>query len=443
MPDPTTPTVHLSSHLEPDPQALDLSRDVTATIPRYVRASLSPGDRRADLWWIAAACFAVDRQLKRPHGRLWRQGEEWTRKIHARIPVSDPVWWSEHAPLVSRLLDWLTADRWRLEFVAGPQPEPFVQETLDEGLFDQGDAVALFSGGLDSVSGLIADLEEGADTFCTVSVSTNDRMTALQRRIFDRVRGHNARLREAHHFVLRVRPTPRESTARTRGLVFLTAGVVAALARDRTCLRLYENGPGALNLALSQAQVGAQSARAVHPRTLQYMETLASAVHEDAFTIVNRCMGLTKARMVARVPPRYDQALLESVSCDTGFAHHVGHGQVGSGTGSRPAHCGGCSSCVLRRQALAAAGRGTGLPQRGVPKHKREHHALMGWQVARLRHAMRDGLSWRRMVQEFPDLVCDPGSFDPARRRELLDLFRDYAREWDLPSVIEEFGVRG
>ena len=63
----------------------------------------------------------------------------------------------------------------------------------------------------------------------------------------------------------------------------------------------------------------------------------------------------------------------------------------------------------------------------------------MTWQIARLHHALRNGFDWARMVREFPDIVCDPDSFVPERREVLVGLFKDYAEEWDLPSVIAEF----
>ncbi|MER6626081.1 7-cyano-7-deazaguanine synthase [Streptomyces sp. NPDC000931] len=256
-------------------------------------------------------------------------------------------------------------------------------------------------------------------------------MESLQKRIYDSLHRTESRLRSWSSFRLQVRQADRESTARSRGFVFLTAGVLSAVARGTNSLRLYENGPGAMNLALSRGQVGAQAARAVHPKTLRFMESLARAVTgDDRFRIENRAFQRTKAQMVERVPARYDEALAASVSCDTGFSHH---GR------DAPAHCGECTSCVLRRQALAAAGRNLPTPARKAPQRKADHRKLMAWQVARLRHVLRDGLDWTRMVREFPDIVCDPGSFLPERREVLLRLFSEYAKEWDLSSVTKEF----
>jgi 7-cyano-7-deazaguanine synthase in queuosine biosynthesis len=382
----------------------------------------------ADLWWIAASCLAVDRNLTRPARDAWRRGREWSRAIRASVPVLNPGWWSQRASRLETLLNWLTADTWELSFPLG---EPLRHRVLPLPL-DLHGHVALFSGGLDSVSGVIGDLRGSDQPLSAVSVSTNGRMRHLQEGIYQRLSSAHPRLRSWLPFTLQIHLDNAEDTARTRGLVFLAAGVVSAVALGRDSLRLYENGPGALNLALSRGQVGAQAARAVHPRTLRYMERLAREVTGRPFRIENRCFGSTKAEMVGRVPAEYDHILAAAVSCDTGFSHHGGRG------GSHP-HCGGCSSCVLRRQALAAAGRSVPTPRRGTPLRKREHADLMGWQVARLRHAMRGGLSWDRMVREFPDLVCDPESFLPERRGELLDLLRRYAAEWDRPAVAAEF----
>ena len=283
---------------------------------------------------------------------------------------------------------------------------------------------------------MIQEAKTGKGPFRLVSVSTNSRMKNLQQRVIDQMNASRP-VFGFSSFRLQLHVPTRESTARTRGFVFLTAGVATAIAEGLRELRLYENGPGALNLALSHGQVGAQAARAVHPKTLVYMEALASAVlGGDHFAIVNPCFAMTKAEMVTKAFDGYKPVLKATISCDTGFSHH------GSPQGVSHPHCGGCTSCVLRRQALAAAGAGITTPLRGTPQRKAEHRDLMAWQVARLRHAMREGLSWKRMVREFPDLVCDPGSFLPERRGELLKLFSRYAAEWDLPAVAAEFDVQ-
>ena len=426
---PTTKVIY-SFDLEQSPRYFDQSIAIHKTIPDLIIDHLDEHHLAADLWEIAAATFAVDRNLKRPALNEWHKGQEWHRSIEATIPVQNPAWWSQRSSDVENLLNWLTSDTWRLEFTQGKAIASTMSLLSNQDLGFEG-RTALFSGGLDSVCGVIDDLESSNDPLHAVSVSTNNRMESRQKHIFETLQRFNPRLRSWLPFKLQVRMDNTEDTARSRGFVFLTAGVLSAIARGTNTLRLYENGPGALNLALSRGQVGAQAAKAVHPKTLRYMERLARAVTDDpTFRIENRAFRLTKAQMVQRVPDRYDEALAASVSCDTGFSHHQ--------SGDAAAHCGGCTSCVLRRQALAAAGRNISTPTRKAPLRKRDHQRLMTWQVARLNHVLREGLSWERMVREFPDLVCDPESFLPDRREVLLDLFQEYAKEWDLNAVTAE-----
>lgn len=431
VPGTTTTKVTYSSNLEPGPKEFDQDTDILKTSPKAIIDYLDEDHLAADLWAIAATVFAIDRNLRRPALNKWRKGQEWHREIRATIPVQNPQWWSLHLTKVEALLNWLTADTWQLEATQG---RPLASQTalpVNEDLGLKG-RTALFSGGLDSVSGIIDDLETSKEPLHTVSVSTNSRMEDLQRRIFHHIKSIDSRLSSWFPFKLQVHLKNTENTARSRGFVFLTAGVLSAIARETNSLHLYENGPGALNLALTRGQVGSQSAKSVHPKTLAYMERLAElSTGGRFFRIENSAFTRTKAQMVERIPLRYDSALAASVSCDTGFSRR----------GGGDPHCGGCTSCVLRRQALAAAGRNLSSPSpvQRPPKRKRDHGKLMAWQVSRLHHALRDGLSWERMVREFPDLVCDPESFLPERRETLLGLFRDYTEEWDLPAVIEEF----
>lgn len=163
------------------------------------------------------------------------------------------------------------------------------------------------------------------------------------------------------------------------------------------------------------------------------MEQLARAItDDDDFKIVNRTFGLTKSQMVKQVPGDYDEALAPSVSCDTGFSHHEG--------GEAPTHCGGCTSCVLRRQALAAAERNIPTPARGVPQRKEEHLKLMAWQVARLHHVLRDGFDWTRMVREFPRHRVRPRILPPRPPRGPARALQGVRRRVE-PSVSDQ-GVR-
>ncbi|MDS1270766.1 7-cyano-7-deazaguanine synthase [Lipingzhangella sp. LS1_29] len=413
--------------------------DVQGVAPDLALGLLREGDPTPDLFEIAGACFAVDRAVPRPDPRNWRWGgSEWSRRLQLHIPVRQPEFWQEQRALLERLLTWLTDDDWSLEFTQGA---PSYQQTAIRPPPEDEPHTLLFSGGLDSTAGLARlHAEHSRAPLRLASVVTNDRMRNQQKQALNSLYGST----HPDWFPFRLnlvgaKDDPSrapDSTARTRGFLFLSAGVTTALAHGGTNLDVYENGTGAVNLALSRGQVGAQAARAVHPRTLKLMSQLASRVLRHGapslsprrFHITNPAADTTKAELICNVPEFAWPALHTSVSCDSAFTHGEG------------GHCGWCSSCVLRRQAMAVAGHVQAPPLGKPPQAKRDHTAAMLWQVGRLRHTFAGGPSWQRLLTEFPDVLCVPGATTPQVQRSLMRLLGAYLREWDQPGVAEAVG---
>lgn len=196
--------------------------------------------------------------------------------------------------------------------------------------------------------------------------------------------GDGGSLREpsAHHrcMPLRYRISVRnstESSQRSRGLLFLAAGVATAWAVHQDHLRVFENGIGAVNLPYLRSQQGAEASKAVHPLTLRMVEDLARAVSGGTFVVDTPAMAL------------------------------------------------------MRLQSLTAAGL-TGLVPMDI--HERRGHDrdfninAMIWQVTRLRACLDDPEPWRRMVSEFPELTSATG----LTQQEVVRLYRAYVEEWGL-----------
>ena len=106
-----------------------------------------------DALLVAAAAEFCDKIKKRP-----KLG--WGREIHLRLPVHDPKSWNSEAVSKSlyRALEFLTGDRWQIEFFARKTAEPSPQQGLFYLPLQGQSAVIPFSEGLDSraVSGLMA-----------------------------------------------------------------------------------------------------------------------------------------------------------------------------------------------------------------------------------------------------------------------------------------------
>jgi hypothetical protein len=79
-------------------QALDHLREL----------GLRPSERAVDLALLAAVLTAADTRVS----RTTESQDAWTREIDLHIPVAEPAIWQDLAPLIRRMLDFLTGDRW-------------------------------------------------------------------------------------------------------------------------------------------------------------------------------------------------------------------------------------------------------------------------------------------------------------------------------------------
>jgi hypothetical protein len=171
-----------------------------------------------DALLVAAAAEFRDKIKKRP-----KLG--WGREIHLRLPVHDPKSWNSEAVSKSllRALEFLTGDRWKIEFVARKTAESSPQQGLFQLPLQGQLAVIPFSEGLDSraVSGLMAK-----------NFGSGLIRVRLGKKSFDKPRDADGRSLPFTTVPYKVTgATFPESTARTRGFKFaMLSGVAAYLA---------------------------------------------------------------------------------------------------------------------------------------------------------------------------------------------------------------------
>jgi Queuosine biosynthesis protein QueC len=391
----------------------------------------------ADLLDLAVAVYVADRLCPRRPSRARRDGSWWRRVIHLRTSLRRPERWTGHA--LSQLLDlleWLTDDVWKIEITPGrPQRQTNGQGSLFPDALQKPVDVSLFSGGLDSLLGAVADLDREGE-LVLVAAGTGTRLIGKQRELAG---GLNVLGRRR----VRLLSIPvglteegkgridgrEESSQRSRGLVFAALGAVVARAAGVSALRLHENGPGAMNLPLTAGQLGSMNTRAARPETLQRMSQLFSELFEDQFEIVNPAFWSTKAEMCAAAPAEAHELMKASITCDSGLTRRVKNGQL----------CGRCTSCLLRRQALLASGL-TELDQFDLEQmagdalaslrgHANVMVLAMLSQAADLSLALESPEPWSELVARFPELPSIRRALDVPPER-LVDLLARYVRDW-------------
>lgn len=406
-----------------------------------------PANRMLDLVDIALATYTADRCVSR---RTQSRGRDsyllsWARTIPLAIPVREPQFWNDAAITrqVTGLLHWLTDDHWQLSFPAATsaaQPAPIQLQLAGP---PAPDTVALFSGGLDSLAGTARHLEMGRRVLL-VTASTGSRMQRYQADLHNAVgaRSEQAASHAVVRYNLPLHLRAVERSQRSRAFVHLVLGAVAATTVGVDELLVYENGIGALNLPYSEAQVGTHSTRAMHPRTIFLTSALMTEIIGRGFTITNTSFEMTKAQLVRAIPGAYRELVPMTVSCD-GYPVRL------PGTPL----CGVCTSCVLRRQSLHAAGMAE------VDQHEPYAHdvlaitqpdaryavglAAMLEQVAEMHVALRSRDPWTALVERFPALgrlqalSADAPLLGLSSRLSTVELIRAYAAEWDaFPSPL-------
>lgn len=417
----------------------------------------------ADLLDVAAAVIWIDRHYLRTHkwGPLGKmRGRE--RSFDLTLGVRRPEVWErpEIKSLLEALLGWLSEDHWNLTFVQ--QINMRRLSDIQPPLFSSPPSnaqVVLYSGGLDSLAGTVSLLRSSSRPIVLVS-AVHGRQQGIVNRQVKALQGHFGEDRihfaplpfKARHQFKRYQKQEEhrereESTQRTRGFLFLTFGAAAGVVCNASQIAVCENGPGSINLPYNWQQLGTTNTRATHPRTLVWMTRLVhllglSSLHYEAphlfRTKAELCADLRRSGLGALVPL--------TVSCDS-FPLRIARRLHQSEN-----HCGYCTSCLLRRQALFAAQLETLQSNtyylRDVcrkPVVFQENYLEPLKHMLDQRQTIEAVLSSANpeeaLFQSFPELitvydaiVTDPDAFGRIESKkiieELCNVYRRYIEEW-------------
>jgi 7-cyano-7-deazaguanine synthase in queuosine biosynthesis len=310
-----------------------------------------------DLFLLGASVYCVDKATRRDSA-----ADVWTRELSVELPVADSDAWREAA--WRETLDFLTGDRWTLRpYGESRSPLEGVRGVPEDVTpVAKVDAVSLFSGGLDSLTGVIDLLEEEPDRrLCLISHNEGDQASTAQKTLIAALRAHyGAERLEVRSLFLRpapatagqARPLPseRETTTRARSMLFLTAGLaLAASVGPDVPVYIPENGFIGINVPLTRARSGSYSTRTTHP---QYISLLRSAAAKVGVRnpIVNPFRLKTKGEILAgsRNPDLLRTLAPDSISCS--------HPEAARYADREQGNCGYCFPCLIRRSSMAHVG---------------------------------------------------------------------------------------
>jgi hypothetical protein len=328
------------------------ARNVNLQLPRFVDQVLHLPQRILDLLEIAAYVFAADRMTFRGANEAVEL-QAWPRAMHFVIRVRDAGFWNRTSvkQKLSAALLFMTGDKdYLFDFLPGHSTSPISLFDREEFAIapEEPASVALFSGGLDSLAGVLARLESTNEILYLISHRSGQPSTKrTQKKLVDaltaaypgRIRHYSFDCGLSHYRAA-------EETQRTRA--FLFCSIAFGLAH-RLCLDhffAYENGVTSLNLLRRQDLIGARASRNTHPKTLHLMSQFLSELNGSKFSVLNPFWNKTKTDVMDLLSNVNGRNLIGSaVSCSNTFQRK-----------ETATHCGICFQCVDRRLAAYAAG---------------------------------------------------------------------------------------
>ncbi len=290
-----------------------------------------------DLVRIAAGAYMADRRSSR--GLTFSR----TIDLHVQLVESEPF--RDVVDEIADLLFWLTGDAWNLSL----SDDGLTSSPPTDDAPAQVDTVALLSGGLDSLCGAVLAgagnrLFLGHWDSPTIKGAQNRVKTWLDAAVEGDVEYQQLRLFQAEK--------KRESSSRSRALLFMALASAIAEARSAALVEIPENGYTSLNPPLGPERGGALSTRSTHPLTIARFNELLGQLGL-VVRLLDPYAAITKGQLVKLASdlavPNFRAGVAATMSC--------GKLDGGRYKGGNPNHhCGLCFPCIVRRGAIAAAG---------------------------------------------------------------------------------------
>lgn len=331
----------------------------------------------ADLVRIAVAVRAVDASASR--------GVRWGfRNLRVEVPVGKPKRWRRQATALNSLLGLLTGDTWDVRFTKENFPEEAVRMA-----FPGTSQVVLLSGGADSGAGAMLSalsLRKGQQQSLVSHFSTGH-ISPIQQRLASEIAAAAPDTSQEHirlnHQRRKHGPSGarygRESSSRSRSLLFIALGLAAA-SIERVPLLIPENGFASINPPLGYDRRGSLSTKTTHPRFFNELRSLLGEVGGHA-AFSNPYASTTKGEMFAQLRDAMGAQAAANYLSLTNSCSHSGMRSYGV---YPTVQCGVCFGCVLRRASFHAAGLEDQSEyidlkvHQGVPPAWLESHSVLG-----------------------------------------------------------------
>jgi REase_DpnII-MboI len=337
-----------------DPNSPD--QNVSIELPHFVKTvNCHIPNRIKDLLELAGYVYAADRLTKRgtPNSVEYHS---WSRSFNFIIKVRDFEFWNNQTikNQLNIALCFLSGDmHFDFTFEKGGKDVGQLSVFDKEGVvLDKKDnsSVALFSGGLDSLAGVLEYLETTNNNLILISHrSNNPGITQLQDGVFKLLqKDYEGRIQYYPFYCNLKGERAVEETQRTRIFLYTTIAYALSSLASKDEILVYENGMTSINFYKRQDLINARASRTTHPKALKLLEDFYSSVGETRKYIRHPFLFNTKTDIFLKIKKFNKTRYLNStISCTKTFLSFENNSQA--------THCGGCSQCIDRRFAAFAS----------------------------------------------------------------------------------------
>lgn len=326
-----------------------LNFGISNVVDDLIGLNIYPTEVGLDLLILAAHVYAADTRISRET----ESQDTWTREIHIIVPVSNTQLWTNVSSSVVRLLNFLTGDRWQVDFRDRPlEMEKFIPIQPDEKVIPPYTKLQLFSGGLDSLIDSVDNLETDGVLPLLISHAGDGATSDAQKALFSELESHySAKPFKRLRLWMNVskdtfKGAEIEDTTRGRSFLFFSLGIFAGTGLTQPfVLEAPENGLIALNIPLDVLRLGSLSTHTTHPFYMNLWNTILTEIGILG-QIKNPYWDKTKGEMIANCknPGLLQKLIPRSLSCSSP--------SKGRWKGFGIIHCGYCLPCLIRRASI-------------------------------------------------------------------------------------------
>ena len=312
-----------------------------------------------DVFLIGCFVYGIDILLPRKSFSV----NGWSREIEVEFPVESLDLFNGGKDELEQLLSFLTGDYWQISFIQRDVTPLFVntKKVYSNDYRKSHKRISLFSGGLDSLIGVIDQLAKSKDRMVLVShydatfkgaKSDQDKIDKILCKKYSHYHLLQTRV-DLEGYDINGNKINTETTLRSRSFLFLCQAVfVASSIEDGIEILIPENGTISLNHPLTPSRRSSCSTRTAHPYYLIKVIDFISKLGLNHL-IKNEYEMKTKGEMLEEC---IDNDILratykKSCSCaKRGTRKDIRDVMTGTN------HCGICMPCIYRRVALHRIG---------------------------------------------------------------------------------------